>query len=262
MRRIIVGVISATLLLCCFGVAGGQVKNDDKDSSHPAFKVLNDSHANPNITLPELLDSYEKAVGGREAIQKIQTAEAYEERRAQSKEAEPEFSSSVEFFKFSNKAKNVSKDVFGYEGETVWHDRPKEGIQKRRRRELNVFAMQEFDLFSLLHLRTAFPQMTLVGSSKVEGRDVYMVDAPVESLGLHWSFFFDAETRLLIGGVVVQHTPDQILISEHFYSDFREVNGVKFPFVFRAFEHSSQSSLEIKVTRIKCNAPYEMIASQ
>ncbi len=260
MYRIIVGFTYATLLFCTFGMAGGQAKDEDKDSSHPTFKALNGSRANPRTTLTELLDSYEKAVGGKDAIQKIRTVVAYGERRAQTKRGEPRFGSSVEYFKFPDKVKNVltipsgSKDVTVYDGETVWHDGPNEGIQQKFP-EMNVFAVQELNLFSLLHVRAAFPQMMLVGSSKVEDRDVYVVDAPFGSLGLYRHLFFDAETRLLIGSIVVQLAAGQTLISEHFYSDFRVVNGVKFPFAVRAFEYNSQSSLEIRVTRIECNIP-------
>jgi hypothetical protein len=260
MYKIIVGVTFATLLSCMSGTAGSQAKNGDKDSSHPAFKVLNGSRANPSITLTELLESYEKAVGGKEAIEKIRTVVAYEERRAQTKPGAPRFGSSVEYFNFSNKAKNVltiptgSKDAFGYDGETVWHDGPNEGIRQTPS-EMNVLAAQQSNLLSLLHLRVAFPQMILAGSSKVEGRHVYVVDAPFGSLGLYRHLFFDAETRLLIGSIVIQLVTGQTLISEQFYSDFRVVNGVKFPFAVRAFEYTSQSSVEIRMTRIECNIP-------
>ena len=258
MNRIAVAVTSAILLLCALGMAAGQAKNGDKDSSNPAFKILNGSRANPRITLAELLDSYEKAVGGKEAVEKIRTAVVYEERRAQTKSGDPRSGTSTEYFNFKlpNEALTIpsSKDVPGYDCETIWHDGPNEGIQKMSR-EMNVFAAQELNLFSLLHLRAAFPQMTLAGASKVENRDAYMVYAPLESLGLHRSLFFDAETRLLIGSVVVQQAPGRTVISEQFYSDFRVVNGIKFPFKFRAFEHNSQSSLEIRVSHIECNIP-------
>ena len=244
MHSIAIGVTSAALLLCSFGVAGGQAKNGDKDSSRPAFKVLNGSRANPRITLTELLESYEKAVGGKKAIERIRTVVAYAERSAQTKPGAPRFGSSVEYFNFSNNAKNF----------LVWHDGPNEGIQKMPR-EMNMFALQESNLFGFLHLRAAFPQMMLAGSSKLEDRDVYVVDAPFGSAGLYRHLFFDAETRLLIGSVVIQVAADRTLISERFYSDFRVVNGVKFPFAMRAFEYTSQSSLEIRMTRIECNIP-------
>jgi hypothetical protein len=278
MHKIIVGVTVATWLSCMSGMAGSQAKNGDKDSPHPAFKVLNGSRANPSITLTELLESYEKAVGGKEAIEKIRTVVAYEERRAQTKPGAPRFGSSVDYFNFSDKAKNVrfgssveyfnfsnkaknvltiptgSRDAFGYDGETVWHDGPNEGVQ-RMPSETNVLAEQQSNLLSLLHLRVAFPQMMLAGSSKVEGRDVYVVDAPFGSLGLYRHLFFDAETRLLIGSIVIQLVAGQTLISEQFYSDFRVVHGVKFPFAVRAIEYTSQSSVEIRMTRIECNIP-------
>lgn len=260
MHRIIIGVVSATLLFCTFGMAGGRDQNGDKDSSHPTFKVLNGSRANPRITLAELLDSYEKAVGGKKAIEKIRTVIAHEERRAQTKTGAPRFGSSVEYFKFPYKAENAltipsgSKDESGYDGQTVWHDGPNQGIEHMPSK-MNVFAAHESDLLSLLRLRLAFPQMVLAGSSKVQGRDVYVVDAPFASLGLHRSLYFDAETRLLLGSVVVQMVPGRTLIAEQFYSDFRVVNGVKFPFAVRAFEYASQTSLEIRMTRIECNIP-------
>ena len=259
MHRIIIEVTSATLLFCTFGIPGGQAQNGDKDSTHPAFKVLNGSRANPIITLTELLDSYEKAVGGKEAVEKIRTVVAYEERRAQTKTGAPRFGSSVEYYEFPHKAKNAltipsGRDATGYDGQTVWHDGPKEGIHQKPS-EMNVFAAHESNLDSLLHLRMAFPQMMLAGSSKIEGRDVYVVDAPFGSKGLYRHLFFDAETKLLIGSVVIQFTAGRTLISEQFYSDFRVVNGVKFPFVVRAIEYTSQSSLEIRLTRIEINIP-------
>lgn len=260
MHRIIAGVTSATLLLCGFGVAEGQVKNEDKDSSRPAFKVLNGSRANPGITLAELLDSYEMAVGGQEAIEKIRTVVSHEERRSETKSGDLLFARSVEYYKFPNRAKTVltlpngSKDVTGHDGKTAWYDSPSEGIQ-RVPPEKNALAGQELNLFSLLHLRTTFPQMTLVGSSKVEGRDVYVVDASLGNSGLHRSLFFDAETRLLISSIVVQPRPEGTLIIEQIYSDFRAIHGVKLPFAVRAFEHVHQDSLEVKRTRIECNIP-------
>jgi hypothetical protein len=270
MHRIIVGVASATLLFCTFALAGGQDQNGDKHASHPAFKVLNGSRANPNITLPELLDSYENAVGGREAIEKIRTVVAYEERRAQTKTGAPRLGSAVEYYKFP-KAKNAlttpsgSKDAGSYDGKTSWHDDPNEQIQhmpskmnalaaKGMPSEINVFAARESGLFDLLHLRVALPQMRLAGSSQVEGRDVYVVDAPGES-GVYGHLFFDAETRLLIGSVAIRLAGSQTLISQQFYSDFRVVNDVKFPFAVRAIEYTTQSSVEIRMTRIECNIP-------
>jgi hypothetical protein len=119
MHSIAIGFTSATLLLCSFGVAGGQAKNGDKDSSRPAFRVLNGSRANAKITLAELLESYEKAVGGKKAIERIRTVVAYAERRAQTKPGAQRFGSSVEYFNFSNNAKNF----------LVWHDGPNEGIK-------------------------------------------------------------------------------------------------------------------------------------
>jgi zinc protease len=276
MHRIIVGVTFATLLFCSFGLAGGQ-DSGDKDSLHPAFKVLNGSHANPRITLPELLDSYERAVGGKEAIGKIRTVLAYEERRAQTKTEAPRLGSAVEYYKFP-KAKiafttpSGSKDAGSYDGKTSWHDDPNERVQQMPSKmnalaakgmpsEMNVFAARESGLFDLLHLRVAFPQMRLTGSSKVEGRDVYVVDAPIES-GLYRHLFFDAETKLLISTVVIQLAGGQTLISQQFYSDFRVVNGVKFPFAVRAIEYTSQSSVEIKITRIEINIPPPDVSSQ
>ncbi len=256
MHRIAVGVTSA-LLFCTFGMVGGQ--DGGKDSSHPAFKVLNGSGANPRITLTELLDSYEKAVGGKAAIEKIRTLVVHEERRAETKTGEQGFGSSVEYFKFPNKARSVliipsngSKGVTGYDGKTAWYYSPSEGIQQMGP-EASALAAHELNLFNLLHLRATFPQMRLVGSSKVEGRDAYMVEDSLESL--HPRLFFDAETRLLIGSVEVQLGENRTLITEKFYSDFKVVNGVKFPFAERAFEYNRQNSFEIKRIRIECNIP-------
>ena len=261
MHRIIVGIVSATVLFCTFGLAGGQDQNGRKDPSHPAFKALNGSRATPQITLAELLDSYEKAVGGKGAVEKIRTVIAHEERHAEINSAGDQITaSSVEFFKFPNKARsfltlsNGHIDVTGHDGKIAWHASPNEGIQKMTPQE-NALSGQELNLFNLLHLRATFPLMTLAGSSKVEDRDVYMVDAPLETLGLHRRLFFDAETRLLISSIVVYVGAGGTLITQQIYSDFRVVHGVKFPFAVRVIEHTHRISFVIKRTRIECNTP-------
>jgi len=258
MQRIIVGVFSATLLFCTLGMAAGQAKNGDKDSSHPAFKILNGSRANP-ITLAELLDGYEKAIGGKEAVEKIQTVIAYEERRAGIESAGDQlFGNSVEYFKSPNKAKTVlttpdgRTQVSGYDGQIAWYDSPSDGIQRLPSGESAV-AAQELNLFNLLHLRAASPLMTLVGSSKVEGRDVYVVNASLKSPRLHRSLFFDVKTKLLISSIVAEIAAGRTLITQQFYSDFRIVDGVKFPFAVRTTEYTHHNSFEIKRTRIECN---------
>jgi hypothetical protein len=259
MLKIAVGVTSATLLFCTFGMVGGQ--NGDKDSSHPAFKVLNGSHANPRITLAELLDSYEKAVGGKEAVEKIRTVIAHERRHSESKAGDQRFGSSVDYFKFPDKAKSVltlpnrNRGVTGFDGKTAWYYTTSDGFEQSSPEESALLA-QELNLFNLLHLRATFPQMTLVGSSKVEGRDVYMVDASTRDLGLYRSLYFDAETRLLTSSVVVvQLGNGKTAITNQVYSDFRVVHGVKFPFALRSVQFDEYNLIEVKRTRIECNIP-------
>jgi len=107
MNRIAVAVTSATLLSCPIVAAAGQAKNGGEDSSHSTFKVLNGSHANPRITLTELLDSYEKAIGGREAVDKIRTIIVHEKSTEIESTGEQIFGSAVEYFKYPNKVKSV-----------------------------------------------------------------------------------------------------------------------------------------------------------
>lgn len=121
--------------------------------------------------------------------------------------------------------------------------------------EESAVAAQELDLFKLLHLRATFPSMILVGSSKVGGRDVYVVDASIKSLGLCRSLFFDAETRLLIGSIVALQETGGTETREEFYSDFRIVDGVKLPFAVRAVDYNLHNSVEITRTRIECDIP-------
>jgi len=85
---------------------------------------------------------------------------------------------------------------------------------------------------SLLHFSSGnklYQRLRVSGKARIEDREVYLVEAVPES-GNPEKLYFDAETRLLSRRDVVYGKTS----AQHYYEDYREVDGIKLPFVLRS----------------------------
>lgn len=102
-------------------------------------------------------------------------------------------------------------------------------------------AFREDDFHKAIHLPTMFPKWEFKGKEKVAGRDVYVLQgAAVVPI----RFYFDIETGLLLRQ------------GNTFYEDYREVDGVKLPFMVRE-DSLLGVSFVYKISEIKHNVPID-----
>lgn len=113
---------------------------------------------------------------------------------------------------------------------------------------------READFYSPLRTKDNYAKITLAGMSKIGYRDVYVVDlqptvGPLERL------YLDAETFLLVRTNTMRTVGRTSEPVEIYFDDWREVEGVKYPFSI------SQSSPSIKlgftVKEIRHNVPID-----
>ena len=98
---------------------------------------------------------------------------------------------------------------------------------------------------------TLVPGMQLAGMEKIDGRDQWVVVKSTPETTL--TYYFDSETGLLRRRVAVNHAavipiPDQID-----FEDYRDVDGVKWPFVIRKSAIDTYDSWTRTFTEIKRN---------
>jgi hypothetical protein len=105
-----------------------------------------------------------------------------------------------------------------------------------------------------MKLSDPFPKMTVVGRQKIGDRDTYvLLSTPNENT--RQLFYFDSETGLLLRELVITKTMLAPLPEQVDFGDYRDVDGVKFPFTIRL--SSVDNSTPLTITEVKSNVPVD-----
>ncbi len=186
-------------------------------------------------TLEEVLERYVEAVGGREAIEKLTTRVITGRLVTDLPSRQPPVYESVSFViyakapgkylvEYALSDSNTHRD--GYDGQTCWK-RPASGEVELDARYDRRFAWL-IDPRNALRMRDYFPEMKLRSATTLEGRTAYQVSIDDDvSHTLH----FDAETGLLVW-----------LGYNRYLNDYRDVDGVLFPFRYEISKKGGSST--------------------
>jgi hypothetical protein len=103
-----------------------------------------------------------------------------------------------------------------------------------RRREMNdkelTAARLDADFFRYMKIKASYPQMRTLGRESLGSREVYVVGASSRE-GSREKLYFDAQTRLLVRKYVAFNTAFGTIPEVTDFDDYRDVNGVKLPFM-------------------------------
>ena len=114
-----------------------------------------------------------------------------------------------------------------------------------------------FPLFGILRLRDQYSSFRVFGRERIDDRDVYVVSA-VRSDNKSERLYFDVESGLLRRRTSYIRTVIGTIPQQTDLEDYREVNGVKLPFIIKmAFADLGSLPITRKFTEIKLNAPVE-----
>ncbi len=91
---------------------------------------------------------------------------------------------------------------------------------------------------------------SLKGIEKVDGKNAYKVELDLPS-GIKWTQYYDTETGLKVKELKPIESPQGTFTQESFYSDYKDVNGVKYPYSIK--QSLGTQSFEFKVDSIKVN---------
>jgi len=114
---------------------------------------------------------------------------------------------------------------------------------------------QEANFFVELDPKKVFPNAQTRSKEKVGDRDAWVVRASTGRDQPQQLYYFDAYTKLLLRRVLLQPTPFGPLNTQMDYSDWREVNGVKVPYV--VVQTRPGGIVTQKVTKVEFNVPVD-----
>jgi len=146
----------------------------------------------------------------------------------------------------------------GWNGTTAWVQSSR-GINQASGESLKAMkatpttTIASDGLFSAIKIPDSVTRAVLIGAAKINDRESYQVvieDSPTQSTQL----FFDAESGLLLRRVNVTNTMLGPLNVQWDFSDYRDVSGVKLPFIIRTSDVSSYDTVVRRFSEIKIDS--------
>ena len=225
---------------------------------HPQEKPQVQPAAKPASQLPsvdKVLDDYVKALGGKAAIQKINSRSSKGTFDAPSAGLTGKFE---QYTKAPNKmvlTVDLSVAVYkaGFLGAGGWILDPAAGLRDMTPTELAEGAIDN-DFYRVIRLKELYSKLEVNDKVKVGDRDAYLLEGTFPGHELD-KLYFDATTGLLIRTVGKREAGQGSEEIETSIEDYRDVDGIKVPFTIR--RTNPNLSFTVKLTEITHNAPIE-----
>lgn len=182
-------------------------------------------------TTDEVVARYSRAIGDQTAIEALQLLRMVGTETITDRSTDPR-TINVEILRAPpDKLLIVSRGsavvLQGFDGKKGWI---KDSAGERSLSGKDLAAIKrEADFFSLLKIREGYPQMRVLGKSKVKERDVYVIGASARDENRE-TLYFDIESGLLVRRFVSFKTAFGSIPEVTDFDDYREVAGIKFPF--------------------------------
>ena len=103
-------------------------------------------------------------------------------------------------------------------------------------------------------MKQIYSKITVTRTDKIGDRDAYVLEASSGVLGTD-KIYFDTQNGLVLRIVGQHHTMEGPATFTEDFSDFREVDGIKLPYMVR--QESPSSTFTIKFTEIRHNEAIE-----
>lgn len=215
----------------------GKLKQFDKDDNQITYyntageKVERKAMDVPaGLTAEQVIDSYHKAVGGKSNIQKLKdisitsnaTIQGMQLVFTQQQKGNDKFAVQV----LMNNSPMQRVIINGDKGKM---EAPMQGVNKElsgeelktQKLEANLFPTLQYDKFGIT--------TKLAGMEDVDGTEAYAVEITRPS-GQKTTHYYAKDSGLRLKEVTNLETPQGMITQTKTYSNYKEVNGVKFPY--------------------------------
>lgn len=236
-------------------LAGGVATAPAADASKPASPPpATSATANLLPSTQGIIEKYVQALGGEAAIQKIETRVD----TGSLETASHNMHSKIEIYrKAPDKVLTIlhgarGDSSQGYNGTVAWQQRGEEvkelsGDDLARAKDLTAFNPG-------LSLMKDYARLEVKDIAKIDGHDAYRIIAS-RSSGTSDQYYFDAQSGLLLRISTEIDSPLGAIPQDVYYEDYRDVSGVKVPFLIRVVR--SDGATIYKWEQIQANVPVE-----
>ena len=227
----------------------------DSTATRDGNKLKTSDNSSPEgLTAKDVIDTYLKAIGGREKLKSVkdrttimlgdmmgQTLNIFINQKAPNRLRQTIRSGEMK--------QTLIYD--GKKGEMILGDK-KIKLEGKELDKLKADAEMNF-LFNPAEYGVT---LELTGIENVDSRKCYKIAMSSEG-GAKWDQFYSIESGLKIREDKEYETPDTNLVQETYYSDYRDVDGLKFPFKLKQI--FGLQSIDLTVISIKINQGLEDI---
>lgn len=112
------------------------------------------------------------------------------------------------------------------------------------------------EVYDLIKVRLPLPKARVAGRDKIGDREVYVVESKPAD-GITENLYFETQTGLLLRKLKLTDTVLLPIPEQTDFEDYRDVGGVKVPFVIRISSIDTFNSSTRKFTEIKPNVPLD-----
>ncbi|HEX8707458.1 MAG TPA: c-type cytochrome [Pyrinomonadaceae bacterium] len=206
-------------------------------------------------SVDQVLDRYVQALGGRAALERSKTRVMKGSQTTADGTSMP-----LEFYMAApNKVASVLTTkagpvMSGFNGTTAWVK------NQRGQRELSGAQLAQVrrsaDFYGDLHLKDIYPGLTFAGREKLGDREVYVLSSQVADNRTE-KLYFDTQTGLLVRILAVTQTMLSPIPEQTDFDDYRDVDGVKFPFTVRQSFIDARNGWTRKYMEVKQNVPID-----
>lgn len=200
------------------------------------------------VTGEVILDKYLKAIGGKDALLKINDRSISMTANFQG------MSIQVDVMQKSPNKYLQATSVMGQETKMIFDG--EKGYQKSAMGESGIEGVEleilkaEANMYFLTDIKKEGASVKLIGLEKLGGNDAYKIELHLASGGVITQYF-DVESSLKVKETKFISAPQGLVTVATEYSDYRDVEGMKYPFVVK--QSFGPMNIELKVTSISLN---------
>ena len=204
----------------------------------------------------DILNKYVEAIGGQAAIDKLKSRAAkgtITQSNGNSFQFELYQAAPDKFYLMVTTPQGPFER--GFNGQVAW-EKTARGVREISGGELANFKAGN-SLFNLINFKEQYARPPRARRDKIGDRDVYVLDGMTAD-GKRMRLYFDAATGLLLRRVTATTSMIGIIPEQVDFEDYREVDGVKFPFTARTSTIEVGNPVTTRTfAEIKVNAPVD-----
>jgi photosynthetic reaction center cytochrome c subunit len=204
----------------------------------------------PAETVDQVLGKYVQALGGADAVGKVTSLVMRGSAANRAGQSSPVVVEQVSPGRYRSSVEGKPPMTRAFDGTTAWldvggHPRELEGVQQ-------AYTTALADLGLPLRLKQTYERLSVGRYDRIDGHDAIMLNGR-PSPAVMETLWFDRGTGLLLRRVARLQTPMGRLPLQIDYADYRDVQGVKFPFEVKVTDWENVQAQ--KFTEVKPNAP-------